>query len=134
MDGPRADPRGSCVNSSADLLLYSASCLRVVEASLSSAGMEVLCRGSFSGIEAGCDRFGDVGDDGSTNESRGLPSNSGSGRVPNLELFDADRPGPLPVVNDHLGDIINPAGENPPDRAAELTSTMEEAFETCLDI
>jgi hypothetical protein len=25
-----------------------------------------------------------------------------------------------------------PAGENPPDRAAELTSTIEEALETCL--
>jgi hypothetical protein len=66
-----------------------------------------------------------------TKESRGLPSSSGSGR--NLELFDKERPRPLPVVKEPPGDIMYPAGENPPDRAAELTSTIEEALETCLD-
>jgi hypothetical protein len=69
-----------------------------------------------------------------TNESSGLPSNSGSGRCPNLEDFEADRFLPPAVVKEPFGDIMKPAGEYPPDRAAELTSTIEEAFENCREI
>jgi len=68
-----------------------------------------------------------------TKESRGLPSNSGSGRDPYLELFDADLPLP-PVVNEPFGDIIKPEGEKPPDLARLFVSTIELAFETCLEI
>jgi hypothetical protein len=88
-------------------------------------------------MDAGLERIGEVGDIEEcifTKESRGLPSNSGSGRDPNLELFDADRPRPVPVEKEPCGDMMKPAGENPPDRAAELTSTIDEAFDTCLEI
>lgn len=53
-----------------------------------------------------------------TRESNGLPSCSGSGRVPNLEVLDTVDPAPepdliLPLVVDRLpiGDIMKPAGE-----------------------
>jgi len=88
-------------------------------------------------MDCDLERIGEVGDMEEcifTKESRGLPSNSGSGRDPNLELFDADRPRPVPVEKEPFGDMMKPAGENPPDRAAELTSTIDEAFETCLEI
>jgi hypothetical protein len=94
-------------------------------------------RGGIAGMEAVRGRIGEVAgieEFELTKESRGLPSSSGSGRDPNLELFEADRPLPLPAVKDPLGDIMKPAGEYPPDRAAELTSTIDEAPETCLEI
>lgn len=87
---------------------------------------------SISAMAADGEKAGEVGDIEDcifTNESSGLPSSSGSGR--NFE--EKERPRPLPVVSEPPGDIIYPAGEKPPDRAAELTSTIEEALETCLD-
>jgi hypothetical protein len=65
-----------------------------------------------------------------TKESRGLPSSSGSGRDPNLELLDADLPLP-PVVKEPFGLIMKPAGEYPPDLARLFVSTIE-PFENCL--
>ena len=93
---------------------------------------------SCSFIEADRERMGEVGSNIGrlTNESRGLPSSSGSGRDPNRELLDADLPLP-PVVNrselvsDPLGDIMKPAGEYPPDLARLFVSTIE-LFENCL--
>jgi len=87
---------------------------------------------SISAMAADGEKAGELGDIEDcifTNESSGLPSSSGSGR--NFE--EKERPRPLPVVSEPPGDIIYPAGEKPPDRAAELTSTIEEALESCLD-
>jgi hypothetical protein len=94
---------------------------------------------SFSGIESVRDRMGEAGgmEDEEcmpTKESSGLPSSSGSGREPNLELLDADLPRPVPALKELFGDIMKPAGEYPPDRAAEFTSTIDEALDTCLEI
>lgn len=87
-------------------------------------------------MEADLDIMGEfVGIEGElTNESNGLPSISGSGLDPNLELFDADRTLPPAVVKEPFGDIMKPAGEYPPARAAALTSTMEDVFEICREI
>ena len=117
-------------------------CLREATSSSCSGIESVFVRGESSGIEndpesSGMEndreRSGELGE-GPTKESSGLPSSSGSGRDPNLELLDADRPLPLPAVNEPGGDIMKPAGENPPERATELTSTIDEALETCLEI
>lgn len=67
-----------------------------------------------------------------TNESSGLPSKSGSGRFPNLELFEADLPRVV-VEKEPFGDIIYPAGEYPPDLAALFTSMMELGLDISLE-
>ncbi|EHK97024.1 hypothetical protein M7I_7161 [Glarea lozoyensis 74030] len=53
----------------------------------------------------------------------GRPSISGSGH----RILPA-------AVIDPFGDIMKPPGEYPPDRAAEFTSTIEDAFDICLEI
>ena len=93
------------------------------------------CSSTCSSIEIDLSKIGDVGTyEGAEliKESRGRPSISGSGRVPNFELFEADRIRPADI--DPTGDITNPPGEKPPDLAAELTSTIEDAFDICLEI
>ena len=86
---------------------------------------------SISAMAADGEKAGELGDIEDcifTNESSGLPSSSGSGR--NFE--EKERPRPLPVVSEPPGDIIYPAGEKPPDRAAELTSTMRKRWKAAL--
>ena len=61
----------------------------------------------ISAIEADLENVGEVGDIEEcmlTKESRGLPSRPGSGRDPNLEPLEVDRPRPPPVVKDPFGD------------------------------
>jgi hypothetical protein len=71
--------------------------------------VRVVVSSFISAIDADREKVDEVGDIEEcmfTKESRGLPSSSGSGRVPNLELFEVDRPPPPPVVNDPFGDIM----------------------------
>jgi hypothetical protein len=70
--------------------------------------VRVVVSSFISAIDADGEKVGEVGDiEGMfTKESRGLPSSSGSGRDPNLELLDVDRPPPPPVVNEPFGDIM----------------------------
>lgn len=61
----------------------------------------------ISAIDADRENVGEVGDVEEcmlTKESRGLPSSSGSGRDPNLEPLEVDRPRPPPVVKEPFGD------------------------------
>jgi len=67
-----------------------------------------------------------------TKESRGRPSNSGSGREPNLEPFEDDLARVEDEVNSRGEMTLKPPGENPPDRAALLMSMIELGFENCL--
>jgi hypothetical protein len=89
--------------------------VRVAEVSTCSAmESERGKRGGIAGMEAVRGRIGEVAgieEFELTKESSGLPSSSGSGRDPNLELFEADRPLPLAAVKDPFGDIMKPAGE-----------------------